>query len=89
LAAVGKGEPRTAVKAPLPGPIVKAEMALGLGGPKKEGALDTKRNLPAGSMAAPTGRIVTEKGEPGTGVKVPAPPFMVKAEMLLASEFVT
>jgi hypothetical protein len=94
-AITGKGEPGTAVKAPLLGLTVYAEMLLGLAvyaamlpgltSPR----FTTYTNLPEGSTATAWGFLPVANGEPGTVVKAPVLPLMVYADTLFEPALTT
>src|ERR1700720_2050334 len=73
---VPKGEPGTCVKPPVTASMANTETFLPL-------TFGTKRNLPAGSMAAANGLLLLAgKGEPATGVSFPVVLSSLKPEML-------
>src|ERR1700730_8638297 len=73
---VPKGEPGTCAKLPVTASIANTETFLPL-------TFGTKRNLPAGSMAAANGLSwLAGKGEPATGVRLPVVVSSLKPEIL-------
>src|ERR1700675_3552343 len=73
---VPKGEPGTWVKPPVTASMANTETF-------RPFAFGTKRNLPAGSMAAENGlSLLAGKGEPATGARLPVVGSSLKPEML-------
>src|SRR6267378_7930451 len=73
---VPKGDPGTCVRPPVTASMANTETFLPL-------AFGTKRNLPAGSMAAANGlSLLSGKGEPANAVRLPVAVSSLKPEML-------